>query len=51
MVLGDTTELLTFTDWLVFFSGARPLISFVTAVLNPSVFEDELPTRPRWRTE
>ena len=43
VVLGDTTELLTFTDWLGLssVSGARPLV--VTAAGNPSAFEDELP--------
>jgi tetratricopeptide (TPR) repeat protein len=43
VVLGDTTELLTFTDWLglTSVSGARPQI--VTAAGNPSAFEDELP--------
>jgi tetratricopeptide (TPR) repeat protein len=43
VVLGDTTELSTFTDWLglTSVSGARPQI--VTAAGNPSAFEDELP--------
>src|SRR5690348_13241730 len=40
VVLGETTELLNFTDWLGLtgVSGALPLL--VTAAGNPSAFED-----------
>ena len=43
IVLGDTTELLTFTDWLGLstVSGARPLL--VTAGVSIAVFEEDRP--------
>ncbi|HVP61468.1 MAG TPA: hypothetical protein VMT11_12960 [Myxococcaceae bacterium] len=43
VVLGDTTELLTFTDWLglATVSGSRPLL--VTAGVSTSALQDELP--------
>jgi hypothetical protein len=43
VVLGETAELLTFTDWLGLssVSGSRPLI--VTAALSTGAFEDPLP--------
>ena len=43
IVLEDTTELLTFTDWLGLstVSGARPLL--VTAGVSVAVFEEDLP--------